>query len=619
VSLLMPRTWSILASALLWLVVSVPAVAAAAPQRVAIVVGANGAAPGRKPLRYAHGDAQAVGRVLTELGGFAPADVHVLLDPDPAAVLAMLDAELAKLAKLAKANEALLFFYYSGHADGSALYPKGRPLLLTDLRSRLSDPRASVRVGLIDACRGGGWTGTKGLSETAPFEVNVPMTLDNEGSVLISSSSGLEDAHESELLEGSFFTHHWNAGLSGAADRDGDGRVTLAEGFEYAKALTIRDTALYAQSAQHPSFAMNLHGRQDLTLSTVALANASLALTQEKGPLQLVHLGTGVVVVEIPPGERHVKLAVAPGHYLLKRVAGPRTWARELTIGAGQTTRIDEAQLELVGQSAMVIKDTAPRPITLSTPPRYKIELTASGGVQHGGLSPGFSYSGDEASEYFEFFTAFAATDRWMLPGLSPTVVYRGGEQGGFEWLPWGGMPGWTFGNVGGFWFEGKPAFGVDLRWWLNGRSSIDFGVQAYSSFTYRSHAQTLFEDPETGSVQDLGHWDPPNTWINVLALGYTLTLGDSVTLHLAASFGQEVLVNGELPDFGEKSHAMSIGFGGVQTIGLRPLPLVRVHINDRWSLNFNAAVNFRLDLKRTEETYTAGFTALLGPRSKKK
>jgi hypothetical protein len=611
----MRTTW-IIAGTMLWLALFAPASAAAAPRRVAVVVGANGAAPGRKALRYAHGDARAVGNVLTQLGGFAPADVHVLLDPDPGAVLAALDAELARLDPAA--GEALLFFYYSGHADAAALYPHGRPLALSELRRRLSDPRASVRIGLIDACRGGGWTGTKGLSETTPFEVNMPMNLDNEGSVLISSSSGLEDAHESELLEGSFFTHHWNAGLSGAADRDGDGRITLAEGFEYAKALTIRDTALYARSAQHPSFAMNLRGRQDLSLSTVALASASLAVTQQKGPLQLVHLGSGVMVVEIPPGERHVKLAVAPGRYLLKRVAGPKTWARELEVGAGQTTRIDEAQLELIGESAMVLKEAVPRPVTLSSPPRNYSDLSLAVGVRHGELSSGFTLSGDR-SLVVDFTGAYGITDRWMWIGPSPTFAYRGGEHGGLEWLPWLGMPdmGIGYSSIEGFIFEGSPAAGFDLRRWLTARSSLDFGVSFYSHLLYRS--RELDEGVAAPAGRDGDHFEEPDTWRNAVSLGYTHTLGDTVTLHVAASFGQNLLWQGALPDYGAKSeqHAMAISLGGVQTMGLRPLPLVRVHINDRWSLNFNAAVTYRLDTGRAHETYTAGFT-VFGPRGNK-
>jgi hypothetical protein len=71
-----------------------------------------------------------------------------------------------------------------------------------------------VRVGILDSCSGGCWTRTKGLQADAPFEVEVPLALTSEGSGLIAASSGLESAHESSELEGSFFTHHFVAGLA---------------------------------------------------------------------------------------------------------------------------------------------------------------------------------------------------------------------------------------------------------------------------------------------------------------------------------------------------------------------------------------------------------------------
>src|SRR5690606_38350696 len=147
---------------------------------------------------------------------------------------------------------------------GGSIFPAGQALSYRDLRPRLDDERVALRIGVIDACRGGGLTGTRGLTEVEPYEVNLPMDGDARGGVLIASSSGLEDAHESEQLQGGFFTHHWNAGLRGAADVNGDRAVSIVEAFEYAKRLTVRDTAMHAPEPQHPSFHMNLRGRRDL-------------------------------------------------------------------------------------------------------------------------------------------------------------------------------------------------------------------------------------------------------------------------------------------------------------------------------------------------------------------
>jgi hypothetical protein len=331
--------------------------APAASQRIAVVVGANRGALGRPDLRYSYRDAQNVADTLIEVGEFKPADVHVLRDPSPATVLGELDRELAALR--ADHGESLLVFYYSGHADGAALYPAGQPLLYSDLRARLESSAATVRLGIIDACSGGGWTGAKGLHAAPPFAVQVPLELSGEGSVLIASSSGLEKAHESEGLLGSYFTHHLVAGLRGAADPRGDGIVTVSDAFAYAKERTVRDTAAVATEPQHPSFFMNLRGRADLPVARVQASPTLVELQEMEGPLQLIHLGTGVVVLEVPPGRRELKLSVPAGRYLLRRESDQGNRVHEITVEPGRSIQVREEQLQLIGVAARGGKGTA--------------------------------------------------------------------------------------------------------------------------------------------------------------------------------------------------------------------------------------------------------------------
>ena len=357
---------------------AVTAAKTASVRRVAIIVGANAAPSGRKPLRFAYEDAQHMADVL-RLAGFASTDIHVLRDPEPATILATLDRALRELA----GKPSHLVFYYSGHADTQSLYPSGKALDLRKLRDRLDSASATVRIGIIDACRGGGWTGTKGLTPVEPFAVQLPLRLSNEGSVLIASSSGMEDAHESENLRGSFFTHHWVAGLRGAGDRDGDGNITLGEAFAYAKNLTVRDTALHTASPQHPSFQFNLRGTHDLTLVTLA-ATSLLTVEQTIGPLQLVHLDSGVVVLELPRGKRRMRLAVPPGRYLVRREAGTKVFAREITVAVGEQTRLEEEELTLVGTNQLATKGSAPAP-------RLYLGLGVGGGGLTGTRTESFS------------------------------------------------------------------------------------------------------------------------------------------------------------------------------------------------------------------------------------
>jgi hypothetical protein len=559
-----------------------------------------------------------VGRVLRELGGFAESDVSVLLDPDPGAVLAALDRQLARLQ--GAADDTMLLFYYSGHADAGALYPHGRALPLSDLRARLSDGRAGVRIGVIDACRGGGWTGTKGLNETELFAVDLPSALQSQGSVLIASSSGLEDAHESEQIEGSFFTHHWIGALRGAGDRNRDNQVSLNEAFDYARDLTIRDSALHTASPQHPSFSMQLRGRSDLPLSNLVAAGAVLSVDQHQGPLELVHLGSGVILLELPAGARSMRLALVPGRYMLRRRLRDKVWAKEVAIKAGERISVDESGLILVGSGTLATKYTALRPLTLSTLPAGKQELTFAIGVSHGG-PPGMTIGQDRSlATSFVAPRAFGDRLQWLIPSLA--FSYRFGEQGGLELVPWGGIPGWGLGfsSMEGTIVEAEPGIGLDLRQWLTPRSSLEFGLDFYSALRWHSRRENrvVFEIPNgstpmSDAPQKLRRyhgtprWVGPTTWRAGLTAGYTHTLADTVTLHLGAAFLQNVVYKGELPGIND----FVLSFGSVQTLGLRSLPLVRIHVTDWFALNAEVAVAYRFARKKTEETYMGGASFL--------
>ncbi|MDX2009012.1 MAG: caspase family protein [Myxococcaceae bacterium] len=321
----------------------------AGPRR-AVIVASNAPMEGRVALRYAHQDARAMADVLIRHGAFAAADVAVLLEPGPQAVLDALDAARAALATTP--GDGLLVFYYSGHASQRALFPSGEALPLDALRSRLAGGDTGVRIGIIDACRGGGWTLAKGLTPTEPFEVGLP-GLASEGTALLAASSGLEDAHETETLQGSFFTHHLVAGLRGAADTSADGHVTLSEAFAYANRLTIRDTASVSSVPQHPSFDLRLRGRQDVVLTSHGSSTTQLVLNQRVGPLEVVQLSTGLAVLESPAGQRTVRAAVPEGSYLVRRLTDGRVLSAEVLVRSGETASVDEASLKVVAAGVM--------------------------------------------------------------------------------------------------------------------------------------------------------------------------------------------------------------------------------------------------------------------------
>jgi hypothetical protein len=557
------------AAAIGWLGL-VPSGAAAASRpagaRVALLVGANQPAPGRKPLRHAHRDAERMAESLLSVGRFAREHVHVLRDPAPAEVLALIDRYSARGRGGAQGGGALFYFYYSGHADDGALYPGGRALPLDGLRAALEGTGAAVRIGMLDACRGGAWTRTKGLAAEAPFEVQLPVNLGSEGSVLIASSSGLESAHESDGLQGSFFTHHFVAALRGAADKSENGEVTLSEAFEYAKDRTVRDTARLAREPQHPSYAVNLRGRQDLVLTQLHGAASTLALAQSEGPLEVIQLETGLAVLELSPGKRRIRAALSPGRYLVRRSSDQGYRAREVAVVAGNETRVDEAELVLVGAPALAGKGPeegggTPPAITGTTLPRRTVALGLALGVST--LWENFSTStleGRSSSPNAASGLALQATLIWGITDRLSWAIgtgafaYRFGQRGGWELVPAAGIFGWGYSSVEGWLVQPGAVLGI-RRW---------FGDRLALSAT--GGATTAARKGEVAK-----RWQLSGT------LGVSNTYRNLVTFNFAGS---------AVRTFGERSDGTRFEFGAVQSLGFRTLPLIQIHLPRGFSLD---------------------------------
>ncbi|MFY0564210.1 caspase family protein [Archangium lansingense] len=585
-------------------------------KRLAVVVGANRAAPGRTPLRYAHRDAHNLASVLVEAGQFSREDIVVLEDPEPSRVLAALDSRLERLGK--EGREGMLLFYYSGHSDERARYPNGQPLELKELRTRLEDGRAAVRVGILDACQGGSWTRAKGLTTAAPFSVEVPLGLSSEGSVLLASSTGQEASHETDALQGSFFTHHLVAGLRGAADEGDDGQVTVGEAFAYAQRLTIRDTSLHGEAVQHPSFDLRLRGRQDLPLTRLASASSTLEVRQEMGPLQVIQLHSGLVVLEVPEGRRALRMALPVGPYLVRRRTPEGTFAREPQVEAGKTVTVHEENLELIGAPGLAAKRySRPLAATLTTLPAgtHAVRLSVSTGYGETRLStPPTVYASTPSlgvgyrvglSDRLELAVGGLPAVRFSRPvqvaaGIpSPTLSYRLGEAGRSEWVPFANV---GVGAVSGTWPDVLfLEAGLRTRWWLSGSSSVHAVVSAYTPV----HAP-WYTPP--GGLPVVRFWVPS------VGAGYSVTLGEVVTLGIGFGASTSILERNtvRLPDgtLAEIEHEFDMGLrigGGYGST----FPLLSVHLDEVWSLTGNASVAFSLRGKGSmSNSFSAGVLA---------
>jgi len=332
------------ATALLFaLLASFPAFAV---ERFALLIGANAGWANDRPLRFAEADAERMQEVLVELGGFAPDRVWLLRDPDTAAVRAHLERLAGELRAL-KSRDQLVVFYYSGHADERHLHLRGVPLSQSELYEALRDLPATVRVGVLDACRSGSILTAKGGASKQAFEVRVTNELRTRGLALLTSSGADELSQEAQKLAGSVFTHHLISGLRGAGDFNGDGTVTLTEVYQYARQQTELDTS-QTITPHRPAFQFELAGQVEPVMARPIQGAARLVLPRAEGERYIVvdeHETRLVAEGRTRPGEP-MALALAPGIY---QVMHPRSEGLEVaSIHVTRGARLEAAGLVYV-------------------------------------------------------------------------------------------------------------------------------------------------------------------------------------------------------------------------------------------------------------------------------
>jgi hypothetical protein len=313
----------------------VAALLAAAPagaaQRFAVIAGNDLGGQGRARLWFAERDADRVAAAVRELGDFAEKNVVVLRGKSAdelRAALFALDSRI--LQSKAGGERTLLFFYYSGHAGASGLELGASRLKFDELRALINASGADTKVAVVDACDAGRLTQSKGASFANTVDFALPSDQ-VEGTAFIASSAAGEAAQESAAIGGSFFTHHFELGLRGAADADGDGQVTLAEAFRYTSVRTTSGTSATEAGPQHPTYDIRMSGRGDVVLADLRRAEATLRLPPDARATFILR-GPQNLLAEIPGSRETLALALPAGHYTVERRAPEGYASAELTL-----------------------------------------------------------------------------------------------------------------------------------------------------------------------------------------------------------------------------------------------------------------------------------------------
>lgn len=219
-------------------------------------------------LRAAANDAKALESFLqTQKDLYRDLNIELLTDEQ--ATKAELEKYLSSMIRKAGKNDTIVLFL-SGHG---AVDPKqkGRFFFLTydaDPESleatslNMSDLMvlkevASPRVVLIaDACHSGGFSEWVTKSRSNPIKTFARDITSSAGRIVITSSRPDEYSIESRYRDNGVFTHWFLEGLKGAADKGGNGLVTINEAYNYA----YQQTKIETNGAQHPQFLATVHG-----------------------------------------------------------------------------------------------------------------------------------------------------------------------------------------------------------------------------------------------------------------------------------------------------------------------------------------------------------------------
>jgi hypothetical protein len=242
------------------------------PRRFAVVVGANDPGQAALPaLSYADDDAVRNAELLLAQG----AEVRLLSDldaetsrlypwavaraqrPTRAGVLGAARALFAHMTQAKQRGESVDFFFvYSGHGgvadsgQGQLLLADGA-LTRTDLYEQLLAPSpADFNHVIVDACHAYEFVSGRGsdadldrrLAERARRYLDA-QSLDrfpNTGVIVATSASAR--THEWSEYQGGVFSHEVRSALLGAADLDGDGRITYREAGAFVAAANERVT-----------------------------------------------------------------------------------------------------------------------------------------------------------------------------------------------------------------------------------------------------------------------------------------------------------------------------------------------------------------------------------------
>lgn len=372
----------VLASALL----GAPVATAAAPPetRLAVVVTATRGVAGEEPLRYADAEGQETAAFLLAYGGVRAGDLRRVPDATVSGVTDALRWAVVRASEVtAQGGSVELVVYYTGHGSSRGLHLSGEAFPLDELKAAARVVPSARRLFVIDACQSGAIARSKGATLIEEAVVEPPLHQPPEGELWLTSSGPEEQSFEVDRRRGALFTHYFLSGARGAADSDGDRRVTLTELHDFVARHTTTEAARAGQ-LQRPRLAGDA---SSFVVSDLRVASAGVRF---EGPVArpsvVVERTSERVVAEMPVGAGGF-LALEPGAYDVITEAGDgRFRVRELHLGDGDTRSLsNESGLGRIARVRTKGGALLPKPWTLGGGYRLALGSTPGRADAHGG------------------------------------------------------------------------------------------------------------------------------------------------------------------------------------------------------------------------------------------
>ncbi len=400
--------------------------------RYGLFVGNNDGLSSDPPLMFAASDAEKMRDLFVEYGEMRPADTELVLDGTARQVQAALDRLSAKIRQNHdEGHETSLVFYYSGHGDAVALHLGSSRIEHVNLRTWLENSGADVRLAFIDACQSGGLLRKKGGTRGPAMAFAVAVD-DTRGTAILTSSAASELSQESVQVGGGFFTHYLHTALTGGADRNRDGVVTLTEANAYVHTETAFGTR-DAPGSQTPRFDFDMVGSGDFVLTQLEEATSHLAFLGElEGTFAIWDESRKRYVAEVN-GSSEAEIAIRPGtYYVHRRMPG---WVDEAryAVRRGETRSVFEEDFTSVSYESVASRGDLERVARRARFPDLTVRLVMG--------ARGFGANSVWAQEY---------VPGHAVGGIEARFISQRSPYWGFDLLTGAATETLDFGEVGG-------------------------------------------------------------------------------------------------------------------------------------------------------------------------